>query len=128
MGVLTLAMKERMRVQSGIFVPLTCNDNDGSPLYCGDCLADLPDPWLRGSHVCGQAVTVERAFGGLGQEVIGAEPGDTVWFLGQVPSGYGRVYEVTAATVRGLRLLDVDQVLCDVRPMDVVVIRKAARR
>ena len=117
---MTLAMKEQTRIA------VRCQDEPGEPWYCGDCLADLPaDAMLHGSHICGEAVTVERAFGGLTFEVIGPEVGDTVWYLGAVPRGWGRLYEVTAAGRWGLRLWDMGNVL-DVWPSHVDIIRKRA--
>lgn len=85
-----------------------------------DCLDDLPDPWLYGSHVCGEPYPVERAFGGRSFEVISPVPGDLVWYLGDVPPGYGRLYEVAEVTRRGLlRLVDMELVLWNVAPADV---------
>lgn len=120
---LTLAMKEQIRQQSVAY-----DGEPGEPWWCGDCLADLPaDPMLHGSHICGDAVTVERAFGGLSFEVIGPQLGDLVWHPGTVPPGWGRLYEVSAVTPRGLRLWDMGNAL-DVQPSRVQVVRKATER
>lgn len=116
--MLTLAMKEQIRQFDVAF-----RGDPGQPWYCGDCLADLPaDAMLHGSHVCGEAYSAERAFGGLGQEVIGPEPGDVVWHLGDVPPGYGRVYEVAGVSAAGLLyLLDMGNVLRNVPAARVMV-------
>lgn len=106
--VLTLAMKEQIRQFDVAF-----RGEPGQPWYCGDCLADLPaDTMLHGSHVCGEAYPVLRAFGGLGQEILGPEPGDVAWYSGPLPPGYGRVYQVADVSPAGLLyLLDCGNVL-----------------
>jgi hypothetical protein len=123
--VLTLAMKERIRQFDVAF-----QDEPGQPWYCGDCLADLPrDPMLHGSHVCGEAFAVERAYGGLGQEVIGPEPGDVAWYTGELPDGYGRIYEVADVSPGGLLyLLDCGNVLRNVPAALAVVPEKRKDR
>jgi hypothetical protein len=124
MHVLTLAMKQQIRQFDVAFA-----GEAGQPWYCGDCLADLPrDKMLHGSHVCGEAYAVERAFGGLGQEVIGAEPGDVVWYPGDVPAGWGRVYTVREVYAGGfLYLEDIGNVLRGVPARDVVIPGKGYR-
>lgn len=70
---LTLAVKEHLRGET-----VRHQDSPGEPWYCGDCLEDLPG-FAEGqdAHECGPAAE-----------------GDTAWYTGQLPAGYGRLFEV----------------------------------
>jgi hypothetical protein len=103
---LTLGVREEIQGRT-----LRCQDGPGGSWWCAECLADLPADLL----------------GQLGHE-CGADPavGDLVWVLGEVPAGYGRLYEIGAAGPI-LRLYDCGNAL-DVPRHAVTVVRRAEDR